>query len=365
MRRLRLLAAGLLALAGVATGPATRPAGGRALAQPAAPAAAPATPAAADALVVPAGAVREGDLVVLRGDVDVRGQVRGDVTALFGDVTVGPGGRVTGAARAVFGTARVAGGRVEGPVRSGWRRGGEAAAARPRPHDPLHAAGVTLAWFAVLFVLGVGLLAGASPQLDAVAGALEEAPGRAIAVGLAGQLALAPALLVLVAALFVTVIGWLAIPLAVVAFVLAAVGLLTLGFLTAAFVLGRWAAGDRPAVGRPRAAAARGPAVRALAVGTAAFLALWVGAALLGGVPAAGLLVRAVALAATWLAVTAGFGAALRSRGRARRRATAPTPADDRGGVPAWQTPTPITGVVAARRPVAAAPAGGAGANRG
>jgi hypothetical protein len=353
---LRLFVATLVALLTAAGAPP------RARAQaPAAPAArAPA--AASGALVVPAGTLRDGILVVVAGDVDVRGQVRGDVVSLLGDVTVGPGGRVTGSARSVFGEARAAGGRVDGAVRSGWRT----EAARPRPHRAAGAAGVTLAWFAVLLVLGLGLLAGASTQLDTVAGALEDAPGRAVAAGVAGQLALGPGLVILVAALAVTVVGVLAVPLAVVAYVLAAAGLLTLGFLAAAFVLGRWVAGGRSPAGRPRAAAARGASLRALGVGVALFFALWMAAALAGGVPAAGLFVRAAALAATWLAVTAGFGAALLSRGgrgvgRQAAAAAAATAGGARGGVPVWQTPTPISGVVAARRPLAATPTAGAG----
>lgn len=87
-------------------------------------------------------------------------------------------------------------------------------------------------------------------------------------------------------------------------------------------------------------------------------------AALLGIVPAAELFVRAAALAVTWLAVTAGFGAALLSRGgrtSGRPLATAPAGGDARGGVPVWQTPTPISGVVATRRPLAATPTAHAG----
>jgi hypothetical protein len=324
--------------------------------------AAVALPAPVDpgALVVPAGAVRAGDLVVLAGDVDVRGRVRGDVIAVFGDVVVGPGGQVTGQARSLFGRARAVGGRVDGGVRSGWRA--EAAAAPPR--SAASAAGVTLAWFAVLLVLGLGLLASASPQLDTVAAALEDRPGRAVAAGVAGQLALAPGLVVIVAALLATIIGALAVPLAVVVFVLAAAGLLTLGFLAAAFVLGRWMAGGRTPSGRPRAAAARAPSLRAMGLGVGLFLGVWLVAALLGGVPLAGLFVRAAALAVTWLAVTAGFGAALLSRGgtrSARAAAAAVTGGDGRGGVPVWQTPTPITGVVSGRRPAAATPTAGAG----
>jgi hypothetical protein len=93
-------------------------------------------------------------------------------------------------------------------------------------------------------------------------------------------------------------------------------------------------------------------------------LVVWTAAALLGG-GAAGLLVRSAAVALTWVAVTAGFGAALRSRAGTRvGRPLATATAGAGSPVAAWQTPTPIAGVVAARRPTmpgAARPTAGAG----
>jgi hypothetical protein len=61
---------------------------------------------------------------------------------------------------------------------------------------------------------------------------------------------------------------------------------------------------------------------------------------------------RAVALAGSWVALTFGAGAAILARAGTRREGAArrPRPIDDLS----WQTPTPVTGVVAARRPVAA-----------
>jgi hypothetical protein len=85
-------------------------------------------------------------------------------------------------------------------------------------------------------------------------------------------------------------------------------------------------------------------------VGIAIFFALWLVAALLGWAPLAASVVRAAALAATWAALTLGLGAAILSRaGTHRRVASGKRPIE----LAAWQTPTPITGVIAARRPVA------------
>jgi hypothetical protein len=91
----------------------------------------------------------------------------------------------------------------------------------------------------------------------------------------------------------------------------------------------------------------------------------------------AAVLLRTVAIGVTWVAASAGFGAALISRAGTRQPkpidaplpvarpepkpgGRAPVPAGvgatERAGVPAWQTPTPITGVVAARRPTPVPP---------
>ena len=63
-------------------------------------------------------------------------------------------------------------------------------------------------------------------------------------------------------------------------------------------------------------------------------------------------ILRFIAAIITWVAVTVGFGATLASRGGTRVLPTATLP------VPqlleedtSWQTPTPVSGVTAARRP--------------
>jgi hypothetical protein len=89
----------------------------------------------------------------------------------------------------------------------------------------------------------------------------------------------------------------------------------------------------------------------ALALGIAAFFVLWMVAALLTWAPLAATVVRAAALAATWVAMTLGLGAAIQSRaGTHRKVVSAGRPVE----LAAWQTPTPVAGVVAARRQTAA-----------
>ncbi|HZF68964.1 MAG TPA: polymer-forming cytoskeletal protein [Gemmatirosa sp.] len=315
---------------------------------------------AANGLVVPAGATT-GSVVVLRGPVDVYGTVRGDAVSLAGDLTVHPGGRVTGDVVSVFGTARNLSGRVGGDVvsRAGrpWDRTTAGSRAVARPSTVGESLKATVGWFGILLVIGFGVLVAASRNLDGVAETLERGIGRSLLAGLAGQFLLLPALVTLVVALAVTVLGILAIPLAVVAFVAAAAGLGTLGFLAVCFVAGRAMVGGE-AARRLRASAARADAVRAMSAGVAVFAALWIAAALLGGMPAVALLVRAATVSLTWVAVTAGLGAGLLSwagtrgprRGPDAAVATGAVPTD-RSGVPVWQTPTPVAGIVAARRP--------------
>jgi hypothetical protein len=177
---------------------------------------------------------------------------------------------------------------------------------------------------------------------------------RAFWTGLGGQLLALPVLLVLTVALAVTVIGLLLIPFAMVAYLIALTGLLTLGFLATAHVTGR-----SIVHARTRGLSERGGALRALVLGVALFLSLWVVAAALTWLPAAATAVRAVALVVTWVAATAGFGAALRSRAGTRQDAVPAVAAPSSPIRPledslAWQTPTPVGGVVAARRPTPA-----------
>jgi hypothetical protein len=63
--------------------------------------------------------------------------------------------------------------------------------------------------------------------------------------------------------------------------------------------------------------------LRAFVIGTCAYLALWIIAAFFSWLPLIGALIRSFAAGATFIAVTAGFGAVLRSywRGDFAKRA--------------------------------------------
>jgi hypothetical protein len=153
-------------------------------------------------------------------------------------------------------------------------------------------------------------------------------------------------LLLLLLGLVVSLIGILLIPFAIVAYVVALDGLLTLGFLAVARFTGRAFFRGSPD--------SRAVHLRSLFVGLVVYLGLWFLAATFAWNPIAGSVLRAVALAGSWVALTFGLGATILTRAGTRRdgdRGRRVRPPDDLS----WQTPTPVTGVVAARRPVVTA----------
>jgi hypothetical protein len=290
-------------------------------------------------------------IAVARGDLSVRGPINGDALVLHGDLLVYPGGLISGNAVAVDGRVRIMGGVVGGDVRSirGVAGGILAhAAGRNAVEQPLttwETVKVVFAWFAILFAIGFGVLLFAERNLDGVVAALEQEFGRSFWIGIVTQLAAIPALLVVLIALALSIIGILLIPFAVVAFVVALAGLLTLGFLAVSRFTGR-------GVFR-RGEDTRAVHLRSLFAGLLTYIGLWLVAALFMWSPVVGSVLRAVALAGTWVALTFGLGATILSRAGTRRDGARvkPRPVDDMS----WQTPTPVTGVVAARRPAAAA----------
>ncbi|MFL5576078.1 MAG: hypothetical protein ACJ79S_08940 [Gemmatimonadaceae bacterium] len=311
--------------------------------------------------VVPADVTLPGTAAVARGDLDVFGTVDGNAIALGGDVVVHPGGRVRGDVLSVYGRVRAEGGTVDGEMRAlqgpvGPLPRGLAAAA-PAPVSPAAATAralkISLGWLVMLSLIGIGVLLFAERYLEGVVETVERAYSRAFWAGVVGELGLIPALLVLIVALAITLVGILLIPFAVVAFWLAAMGLLTLGFVAVAQVTG-----EALLRGRARSALTeRGATLRALVTGIALYTGLWVVAAAFTWSPVVGGILRGLAFAITWVAATAGLGAALLSRAGTRRESERERAAPSRPPTPEsldWQTPTPVTGVVAARRPTPA-----------
>jgi hypothetical protein len=300
---------------------------------------------------VDSGTTYSGTKAVARGNLAVRGRITGNAIALHGDVIVYPGGSVGGSAIAMDGRVRTAGGVVEGDVRSirgitGSILARTAGSGSAEPLSPWDAMKQVLGWFAILIGIGIGVLLFAERNLDGVVEVLDTQFSRSFWTGLLTQIAAIPALLLLLLALAISLIGILLVPFAVVAYIIALAGLVTLGFLAIARFTGRAffrGAHDSRAVH-----------LRSLLTGLVLYLGLWFLAAAFMWSPVAGSVLRAIALAGSWIGLTFGLGATVLSRAGTLRdtdRTRKARPADDF----AWQTPTPVTGVVAARRPVVTA----------
>lgn len=319
----------------------------------------------AHGLVLARGAVREGDQRVAAGDsisgsiaawhgtLDIAGRVGGNAVAVGGDVVIHPGAVINGDALAVGGKVRNEGGIVEGEMRSlSALTVGPIPATPPRSAAQTTRRSVSLAvgWYLVLAVIGLAVVLFARDNLETISDRIRGDFTRSFLYGLAGQLLLVPAFVAMIAALAITIIGIVLIPFAIVGFLLALAGALALGFIAMAYVIG-------DAAMRWRGAALGGgkaQLLQFLLIGLSIYLVLWVVAGAVGGFGALGGLVRFIVMVLTWVALTAGLGATLASRG-GTRSATAPElealePADDLS----WQTPTPVSGVAAARRPTAA-----------
>jgi hypothetical protein len=287
----------------------------------------------------------DGPIAVAKGNLDVYGTVDGDVIVLGGNLRIHNGGRVTGDAWAAGGSVVIDGGVVEGQKRS--IAISAPSIPTPKPHEPLstwESAKLVIGWFALLMIIGLGVMVFADSNLDGVVVALERGFARSFWVGIAGQVALLPGLVTLVVALAVTVLGALLIPFAIVAYTIAAAGVITLGFLAVARLAGGAITSEHGAT------SPRGVNLRALVSGLAIFLGIWMVAALFAWNPVAGAILRAIAIALTWVAATLGLGAALISRAGTQRAAKPGqrTSTDEF----AWQTPTPVSGVAASRRAV-------------
>jgi hypothetical protein len=290
---------------------------------------------------IPAGTTVNGAVGVVDGSLDVFGTINGATMVVDGNLRLHPGATIIGDAITVRGRITNQGGSVSGQTRSlgTFATGAERAASPPR--TTMWALKLTLGWFAVLVIIGVGVMIFAEANLDGVVLALERGVGRAFGAGLVGQLVALPVLALLCIGLALTILGILLIPFAIVAYTIAMAGLVTLGFLAVARLSGS------PLVRAPELTP-RGVNLRAMFIGLIGYFAIWALAAAFTWHPIAGAVLRSIALVITWVAATAGLGATLLSRAGTQRPGgrKARTSSDDY----AWQTPTPVSGVAAGSR---------------
>lgn len=303
------------------------------------------------AQTVAAGQTVSGSIASWHGPLDVYGTVTGNAVAIDGDVIVHQGATVRGDAVAVGGHVRLAGGTVAGEMRtlSAFTVGALAAHAAATPAEATkRSVSLAVGWYLVLAVIGVFTAVFARPNLETVAEQIRSDFSRSLLYGVVAQLAFLPAVSVVIVLLAITIIGVLAIPFAIVGFILGAAGAIALGFLAVSYVTGdatmRWRGAVSPY--------APPPVVQFVLIGLSLYLVLWMLGGLFAWAGWFGVVLRFIAAMVTWVAATVGIGATLASRAGTRVAAATPPRA-----VPApapeldWQTPTPVSGVAAARRP--------------
>jgi hypothetical protein len=241
--------------------------------------------------------------------------------------------------------------------------------------------------FTVGVLIGLVLLLTGQSVIAAVARSVADDVSKAFWAGVLWQLLAVPILAVLVLACGITIVGIFAIPVVALAWLLAYAGAFTLGTLAVAVVVGR-AIG-----GRLGAHSEQGATWRALVLGVLLLSVPWLAVAVTEWWS------RPMAAVFSWAVATVGLGAVVRSRlgvatvslrglplaGRGNwrpwmdggagarpagarpagaRPAGAPWPGASWGGSAAepprdpnevarvdWETPTPVQGVAAARRP--------------
>lgn len=260
---------------------------------------------------VGSGETFSGNLLVLRGDVDLFGRVSGNVVALDGDVIVHSGARVAGDALAIGGRIRELGGVVSGERRA--LGGSPAVVASPR--GPLRSALTSLAGLTGVLVtlglLGFGTVLFARPNLEIISDTVSHSLFRSFLTGLLAQVLVIPTFGMLITGLVLSVVGILLVPFMIIVFPLLLVAAIVGGFLGVTHAMGETHLRRRMAAGVMVGSA---NSYRYLATGLAGVAAVWLAWILFGWVPVAGSLMFAAAFLATWLLATVGFGACLLSR---------------------------------------------------
>ena len=265
--------------------------------------------------IIPAGTVSRGSVLVLRGDLDVYGDVAGAATTVGGNIIVHQGGRVRGAAVAIFGTVRNDGGTILGVIKDVGRHGSSTRIGFGlRPRTTAGSLRSAIGWLVTLMLLGVWVLFYAGDHLKRVVGTISTDTGKSLLTGILAGLSTIPALIALVIAMALTIIGIVFIPFGVAGFfiVLFAGGIL--GFLAVAQVTGIAIAGESPGTETPA-----GNELRYLMSGILAFSSLWIVAAAFTWLPLVGTLLRVLAASVTVVAVMIGFGAVIISLWRHRQ----------------------------------------------
>lgn len=175
-------------------------------------------------------------------------------------------------------------------------------------HSAWSQVGLAISWLLVVMVIGFAVISVAGDKVQIVVNTIRDGVEKSVGGGLLGILAILPGGVAVVVLLAVTLVGIVLIPLGLVAYMLALAGIAMFGFIAVALLTGAALTG-----GKERDETPRGAMLRAFVTGTCAYLGLWIIAAAFSWFPLIGALLRSLAAGATFIAVTAGFGAVLRS----------------------------------------------------
>jgi hypothetical protein len=271
-------------------------------------------------LTIPAGTTTSGSVMAIRGDLDIYGNVDGAATAVLGDVIVHESGRVRGGAVALGGHVRNEGGSILGVIKDvGPTHNRSTISFGGRPRTTLGSLISAFLWLVVLLLVGTFVLFFLREYFTRAVEVVTNETGRSLLTGVIGGIASIPAVIAIVVALAITIIGAFLIPIGVAAFLVALSGIAILGFLAVAQVAGIAIAGKR------QAETAAGQELQYLYTGILAFSAMWIVAAAFTWFPILGSILRMLAFSVTSVAVATGFGAVLLSWWRTRARKNAVT----------------------------------------
>lgn len=291
-----------------------------------------------------------GDVASYHGALLISGTVDGNAAAIGGDVVLLPGGHVRGDALSVGGQVKLAGGTVDGEMRSisGFSVGPLAGARLTPAQATRRSLSLAVACYLILVAMALAVSFFARGHLETIGSTIRTDFSRAFLFGLLGEIAIVPLFLLSVVALAITIVGILLIPFAAVAFALGVMGALALGFLAMSLLAGDAIMRGNTAAGDER------PVVSHLITGLSLFLVLWLLSSASAYTGLVGSVLRLLAVLSTWIAATVGLGALIITRGGTRTAASVPRVPPPPAEEYAWQTPTPVSGVAAARRPTPA-----------
>ena len=285
-----------------------------------------------------------GPALVL-GNAEVNGDIHGNLVVLDGDLTLKPGGLVSGNALVLGGRVLEQGGKVTGEVRA--VPGSSALAVEEKSAGPLTRFAGLAGVLVTLGLAGFGLVTFARPRLEVVSDTVARSFFRSFLIGVLAQVIALPTAGLVVLGLVLSIVGILLLPFVALVVPLLLVTAVLVGFLATMHAMGEARVRRRMAAGE---LAGSPNSYRYLLLGLGALGLVWLAWIVFGWVPVAGALVFLVALATTWVAATAGLGAFLLSRAGLRGEAAGRfLPQEAMTDEYLWATPR--YGVTAAKRP--------------